>query len=106
MTPMYKPSNTEDPVSLIKTALWAFALSFGIGTILLQGYLLTEVLFFIVLGVAYIILGFFMNLIIFLNTVINIFLNKHYRLKLFLCALLLLLNIPIAISYFLILVNS
>lgn len=93
--------------NLINTAKIIAGLSFIFGTILLVLFLnLKHGETIVMTGYIYTLITLLVNLIVFiilLGCAIN---NKFYRTKLLKTCGLLLLNIPIAISYFLIVVNS
>ena len=90
---------------LIKTSKLTFIISFLIGTGLLITYVATNEFNIAIVGFYYVIAALFFNLIVLINNVICMYTHNAYRKMLLYSSLLLLLNIPIAIFYFGIVIN-
>lgn len=91
---------------LIKTSVLSFSLSFIIGTaILLIYHRCEDPDGMIITGFLFVIAAFITNTILLINNIINLSRNKEYRRQLLLASLLLLLNLPISIYYFLSIAN-
>ncbi|MGQ2985039.1 hypothetical protein [Flavobacterium sp.] len=98
-----KTSTEITALDNIYMAQRAFWWSLGIGTIFELAFIVTGWPGIALAALFYIIAAVLFNLVVFLNNVIFLFLNKEYRLPLLAYTLLMLLNIPIAFTYFLIL---
>ncbi|VXB69277.1 conserved membrane hypothetical protein [Flavobacterium sp. 9AF] len=84
-----------------------FALgSFIIGSVLFLVFTITHYEILIVIGFYYVIIAFFLNLILLLNTIYNLIVYKHLFLFQLGTILILLLNIPISIFYVDLLLNN
>ena len=91
---------------LIKTSIISFSVSFIIGTLILQIYHRSEDPdASIITGFFFVVAAFFTNTILLINNLINMGKSREYRRKFFFASLLLLLNLPISVYYFLSIAN-
>ncbi len=95
-------------IALLKQIpIWLFGISFTGGTILLALYLInprTEN--YMVMGYMYVAMALIINSIVFIGLAIASFICRQYQTIILARATLLLLNVPIAVIYFLIVVYS
>lgn len=89
-----------DNIYMAQKAFWW---SLGIGTVLELALLITEWFGLGFIAFFFVIIAVLFNLVVFLNNILFICLNREYRLPLLAYTLLMLLNIPMAILYFYIL---
>lgn len=83
------------------------AISFIIGTLLLIAHLIFKSAFIILLiGLFYVYLAVFINLIVLLFLIISLITNPKNRKSTIIKILIVLLNVPIAVAYFLIILNE
>ncbi len=87
--------------------IWLFGISFLGGTILLATYLMNpKSENYISIGLSYLILSFLVNSIVFIGLAIASFIYKQYQTIILARATLLLVNVPVAIIYFFIVIYS
>lgn len=91
---------------LHKVPVWAFCISFSIGTLLLLLYMAGEYELILIAGFLYVLFAAFINSVILLAMVAISFSHRKYQKTLLQNTSLMLLNIPIAIVYFIILTNN
>lgn len=92
---------SKEPL-IIDVAKKTAILSFVFGTIQLLAYLVTRSNNLIYLGVVYVYIAFFVNLLILIILLIMAITNSENRNRKWLAILYLLLNLPIAFGYFVI----
>ena len=97
---------TEETVKLIKIIPQIIAiLSFAIGTALLLLYLIgNNKSYYSEIGAYYILIAILINSLLFLGIIITSYFYKEYQLEIIKKSFLLLINIPIAILYLIIII--
>lgn len=92
---------------ILKMPLWTFSISFGLGTLILLLYLVdknrTEYVF--IIGFFYVLAAIVLNFAMLLLLIVCAIINKEYRLQILERTSLILINIPIAILYFFIVIE-
>jgi len=92
--------------SVNRNALMIATFSFLLGTIIFLIHLITAWEKIIVIGLFYVLIAFILNAITFIGLLANTIVNYHYYKENLKTISIFLLNIPIAIGYFLIVVNN
>lgn len=92
--------------NIINTGKLIALISFALGTCLLLSFLLfPKIDSIIIIGLYYVGIAALINAILFLFLILTAFVYWDYRIKLFKTCGLMLLNIPIAIGYFFMVIN-
>ncbi len=88
-----------------KNALFIATISFLVGTILLISYVMIDWDTLIPIGIFYVLIAFTLNIITLVAVIANSLINYHLYKENVLTVVLFLINIPVAIGYFLIVIN-
>jgi hypothetical protein len=105
MEPVSK-TNNKTIQAILHAPLWTFVISFSLGTILLLLYLIDKDQGLIIIGLLYVAAAFVLNLVALLILIALSFIHKEYQNAILLNSSVILLNTPIAIVYFLIIINN
>ncbi|WP_299442302.1 hypothetical protein [uncultured Aquimarina sp.] len=92
--------------SVNRNALMIATFSFLLGTILFLIHLITAWEKIIIIGLFYVLIAVILNGITFIGLLANTIVNYHYYKENLTTVLIFSLNIPIAIGYFLIVINN
>jgi hypothetical protein len=91
--------------AILQAPVWTFGISFTLGTILLLLHMIGQDEGLLVIGLLYVVAAFVVNLIVLLVLVALSFIHRAYQNVILQNAALILLNIPIAIVYIIIVFN-
>ncbi|MEB3346808.1 hypothetical protein U6A24_15120 [Aquimarina gracilis] len=89
-----------------KKALQVATLSFLIGTFILTIYLISGSESFLIAGVFYAFIALVLNSILFIELIANAIINYQYSKENLITILFFLINIPIALGYFFLVMNT
>jgi hypothetical protein len=99
-------TNNKTIRTILHAPLWTFVISFCLGTILLLLYLIDKDDSLIIIGILYLALAFVLNLAALMVLIALSFIHKEYQKVILLNTSVMLLNIPIALAYFVIIINN
>ncbi len=83
-----------------KKALQVATITFLLGTIILTLYLISESASFLIAGVFYVCVALVLNTMVFIELLANTIINYQYYKENLITTLCFLLNVPVAIGYF------